>query len=384
MSKQIMRNTPAFPVGALKAGLGRGRLHRAVSSGFSLVELLVAVALSLVIMTALIALYANMSRNNNEMRKSNELIENGRFAIQLLQSDLVHAGFWGNIPSLKATAVPDACLSYVDSGGRDKWPTNAAELAAYKINLMAIPVQGYVKGSDVLENCGVTDAKVQANSSMLVVRHANTCEFGSPGCPGGKDKIGPHIQISGCGSVLTPEAPYVLDGVVANFTLREKDCDTEAPTVAPRRKLISNVYYVGLSDGVPNLMRVSMVNGAYAQPEPLVEGIEAFHLEYGVDTLGSNGEAISLLNPGDGNPDIYVTCPAAGCSLDDLEDVVAVKLHVLSRNLEPTTGYVNNMVYHLGAGDTELEVPAFNDAYKRHVFSTTVRLVNIASRREAV
>lgn len=374
-----------FSAGLSRINAGHSRLRRAANSGFSLIELLIAMTLSLIIMTGLLALYGNISRTNNEMAKSNELIENGRFAIQLLQSDVLNAGFWGDIEPLVATDVPDPCLSYADSGARPKWPTDATLLTAYKINLMTIPVQGYAKG-DALANCGVTAAKVVDQSNILLVRYANTCNFGETGCSGGADTTGPHLQLSGCRDALYPEVAYILDGVVANFSLRTKNCKAEAlagtaQTVAPRRKMISNIYYVGLSDGIPNLMRVSMDNGAYSPPEPLVEGIEAFQVEYGIDNVGANNLAVSTtapINPGDGNADSYVTCSAAGCDLATLANVVAVKLYVLSRNSVATPGYTNTTAYQLGS----LAIPAFNDNYKRHVFSTTVRLVNIASRRE--
>lgn len=358
---------------------GPGRLHRTVSSGFSLIELLIAMALSLILMTGLLALFGNVSRTNTETAKSNELIENGRFAIQLLQNDLVLAGFWGDIQPLVATPAPgtlddspNPCLSYAS------WPTDAAVRKAYGINLMAIPVQGYAKGS-ALADCGIAADKVVDRSSILLVRYANTCTFGESGCAGGAD-TGPHLQLSGCRSGLPAEAPYIFNGVAAGstaeatYTLKTKNCTT----VAPRRKMVVNIYYVGLSDGYPNLMRVSFDNGAYSTPEPLVEGIEAFQVEYGVDNVGADGKAVSTTNPGDGNADSYVTCPAAGCNRTVLANVVAAKLYVLSRNLEPSAGYTNATAYQLGT----LTVPAFNDHYKRHVFSTTVRLVNIASRRE--
>lgn len=63
--------------------------------GFTLVELMVAVTIGLLIVAALLALYLNITRTNTEMAKANSLIENGRFAIQLIQNDLIHAGFWG-------------------------------------------------------------------------------------------------------------------------------------------------------------------------------------------------------------------------------------------------------------------------------------------------
>lgn len=340
------------------------RWRRSVARGLSLVELLVAMALGLMIMTALVALYGSLSRTNNEMAKTNQLIENGRFAIQLLQGDLVHAGFWGAIDAVEATAVPDPCLAYAN------WPTDAAVLAEYKTNLLAIPVHGYADGS-ALAGCGV--ANVSSKSDVLLVRHASTCVAGS-GCDGGAD-TGPHIQLSGCRTDAPPEPAYLLAADVASLTLRLKDC----ATIAPRRQMLVNFYYVSTNgSGVPRLMRKSLKNGAYAvSPEPLIEGIEAFRVEYGVDNLGSNGLPISATNPGDGNADSYVSC-APSCDLATLANLVAVKVHVLARNLEPTAGYTDDKSYQLGP----LAIAAANDGYKRHVFSTTVRLVNPSSRRE--
>lgn len=337
---------------------------RPAARGLSLVELMVAMALGLMIMTALVALYGSLSRTNNEMAKTNQLIENGRFAVQLLQGDLVHAGFWGAIDAVEATAVPDPCLPYAN------WPTDAAALAAYKTNLMAIPVQGYADGS-ALGGCGVSN--VSSKSDVLLVRHASTCVAGS-GCDGGAD-TGPHMQLSGCRTDAPPEPAYLLDANPASLTLRLKDCTT----VAPRRQMQVSLYYVSVDgNGVPRLMRKALKNGAYAaSAEALIEGIEAFRVEYGVDKLGSNGLPISATNPGDGNADSYVSC-APSCDLATLANVVAVKVHVLARNLEPTGGYKDEKSYQLGP----LAVAAASDGYKRHVFSTTVRLVNPSSRRE--
>lgn len=382
-----MQTGTTFPFGACqtKSGLKeRRRSRRIASRGLSLVELLISIALGLIMLTALIALYGNVSRTNNEMAKTNQLIENGRFAIQLLQEDVAHAGFWGPVDSVAPTAVPDPCLAYAN------WPTDAALLATYKANLIAIPVQGYADGS-TLAGCGAGLANVVAKSDVLIVRHANTCVAGA-GCDGGSD-TGPHIQVSACRTDAPPEPAYVLDTpAVLNAMVRpirtRAGCTIAGPpwpspwpagSVAPRRKVVVNIYYVANSvNGTPTLMRAEFRNGAYTAAQPLIDGIEGFQVEYGVDDLGSNGLPISATNPGDGNADRYVSCAASGCGLADLQNAVAVKLHVLSRNLEPTSGYVDSKSYSLGP----LAVAAANDHYKRHVFSTTVRLVNPSSRRE--
>ena len=92
---------------------------------------------------------------------------------------------------------------------------------------------------------------------------------------------------------------------------------------------------------------------------------------------------------GDGEPDRFIRCTtAAPCPADDLANVVAAKLFVLARSRDPSRGHVDDRSYCLGelqpdgtcnAAD---EVAPANDGYKRHVFSTSVRLVNVSTRRE--
>lgn len=337
-------------------------------AGFTLVELMVSMAIGLMIVLALVTLLINFNRNNNELAKTNRQIENGRFALQLLQGDVVHAGFWGSLGYTMApapafatpTAIPNPC---VVSGWDD----------VYKSNLLALPVQGFANGS-TLTACNVTG--VLASSDVLVVNHANTCIAGSTNCDGGTD-TGPHIQVSACQTAVPPEAKYVIDTPAippaAEFPLKQKDCTT----IAARRKIISNIYYLATNNGLPTLMRVSLINGAYSTPQPLIEGIEALRFEYGIDTNGKNGLPITATNPGDGSADAYVSC--APCTLDQLANVVAVKIHVLARNPEATPGYSDKKTYKLGA----TTIAATDDSFKRHVFSTTVRLVNPSGRREA-
>jgi type IV pilus assembly protein PilW len=358
----------------------RPSLPRAGQRGLSLVELLVAMVLGMVVVAALITLYANVSRSNNEMSKTSLLVENGRFAMQLLQEDVSHAGFWGPIDYITPTAIPDPCLAYA------AWPTVAADLAAYKDNLLSIPVQGSSSGA-AYAGCGSALANVVAKSDVLIVRHANRCTVDDPNCDRVTD-TGPHVQVSGCRLAPTPEPAYVVETLAAMNAraprIRAKDCATEVG----RRRLIANIYFVANgATGIPTLMRKQFLNGAFADAEALVEGIEAFQVEYGLDTLGSNGLAISATNPGDGNADTYVSCSGTECTaaagaagLDILQNAVTVRLHILSRSLDTTPGYTDTKSYVLGDA---LAVAAANDGYKRHVFTSTVRLVNPSSRRES-
>ena len=201
----------------------RPSLSRAGQRGVSLVELLVAIVLGMVVVAALITLYANVSRSNNEMSKTSMLVENGRFAMHLLQEDVSHAGFWGAIDYITPTAIPDPCLAYAS------WPSDPTALAAYKENLLSIAVQGSSSGA-AYAGCGSALANVVAKSDVLIVRHANTCTVTDANCDRVTD-TGPHIQISGCRSGPTPEPSSVGETLAERNArsprIRGKDCATE-------------------------------------------------------------------------------------------------------------------------------------------------------------
>ena len=121
--------------------------------------------------------FAKKKATADRKELANRMIENGRFAMQLLQNNLVHAGFWGSLRPGPATAIPNACPAAGD------WAN-----PAYTANLLAIPVQAFADGS-TLGDCGVSG--VLANSQVLVVSHANTCVAGAAGCLAS----GPHLQV---------------------------------------------------------------------------------------------------------------------------------------------------------------------------------------------
>jgi type IV pilus assembly protein PilW len=88
-------------------------------------------------------------------------------------------------------------------------------------------------------------------------------------------------------------------------------------------------------------------------------------------------------------PDEFIRCTdAVPCTAAQLANVVAVKLYVLARSRDTTPGYTDTKSYCLGEPNADGSCPAANaiaaanDQYKRHAFSTSVRLINISGRRE--
>ena len=59
--------------------------------------------------------------------------------------------------------------------------------------------------------------------------------------------------------------------------------------------------------------------------------------------------------------------------------MMAVRVNPLARNLDTGLGHTDAKTNTLGAG---IVVGPFNDHYKRHAYTTVVRLMNPAGRRE--
>ena len=137
-------------------------------SGFGLIELMVAMVIALIITSATLTLYLDMTRSNNELTKVNTQMENGRLAIQVLRDDLTHAGFWnGFIPdfdNLTATAIPTDYPTAIPA----PCETYAPWSASHEVNLVGVPIGLY---SAVPSGCSTVLPDKQADSDVLVVRH---------------------------------------------------------------------------------------------------------------------------------------------------------------------------------------------------------------------
>jgi type IV pilus assembly protein PilW len=365
---------------------------RVRQAGLSLVELMVAMTISLLILGALVALFTNTSRSNREFARANSMIESGRLAIQVLEADILHAGYWGTyvagfddqtaggVPDDAPTAVPDPCFAYdpVD------WDV------VYVNNLIGVPLQAY---DDAAVCAGVITDRL-AGTDVLIVRHAENC------VPGGSPNCDPEIpgrlyfQASLC---VDDMQGYVL--TTALFPLTQRDCVTPAE----QRRFMSTIYYVrdyaeAPGDGIPTLMRsqFDLAGGVLAhQPAaPVIEGINGFRVEFGIDDLSETGGAVdytaaldwvdpdtrtSATNRGDGVPDdAFVHCTTAvPCAVGDLTNITAVRLYVLARSREASQGHEDTKTYALG----DAPLGPFNDAFQRHLFVTTIRLPNVLGRR---
>jgi type IV pilus assembly protein PilW len=353
--------------------------------GFSLVELMIAITIGLLLLAGMTLIFVNSSESNRELQKTAQQIENGRYAIDVISEDLRHAGFFGHLTLLPAApaVLPDPCEI-------------ASTTSLY--NALAYPVQGYrapdlatvadVTATSCDDQALLTTANLKPGSDVLVIRRAATSALAATDVAATNEV---YVQASasqgqvrfGNGAALgTNNASNNGSGGASTLLLNN------GTTAAPIRKLNVHVYFVAKcsvgsaangscqagDDTIPTLKRLELLSESGATKMklvPLVEGIEFMKLEYGTDTLPNVvNTATGLI--GDATVDAYTATPA------DWTTVIAAKVFILARNTEATIGFLDDKTYALGT----VAVPAFNDKFKRHSYSTQVHLMNPAGRRE--
>lgn len=318
------------------------------ATGFSLVELLVACAVSMLVIGTVALTFAGTSSNRLDVERTGRLTDNAAFALELLSDDLRVAGYFAQTRQVGVDwQAPDPCLTSLASLG-------------YSTSPLTLPaaVVGY-RGDDPTPAC-VPNRK--AGTAAIVMRRLDVAVTPVAAADGAA-----FWQASSCAADL---GFHAYSNVHTAFTLRKLDCATAADV----HRVVVRTYYVSACndcnvDTIPTLKRAELVGNATVVT-PLVEGIENLQVEYGFDT------------DGDGNADVYrdTLSGVPGAADDRWSNVVGARVYVLGRSTDATPGHADTTKrFFMGpAGYTE----AAGDAYKRVQLSALVRLNNVAGLRE--
>ncbi|HCI14679.1 MAG: hypothetical protein A2063_05000 [Gallionellales bacterium GWA2_60_142] len=337
--------------------------NRQTQNGLSLIELMISITIGLLILSALTTLFVNQSKTRSELDKSNRMIDNGRYALEVLTENLRMAGFYGNyLPSGAPATTPDPCsLATITDPGTS-------------LDVLRHHVQGYTVEAQASQiaslpaSCGFTytagsTTSLKPGSDILVLRRVGTATpvaaVNAAASPNSANTV--YLQVSNCNT----DAGYQLVSGAGPFAaFHDKNCTT----IASLRPFIVQVYFVSSDnnpgDGIPTLKRqeLDQATGVFVIT-PLVEGIEYMQVDYGLDA------------DTDGAADSYIANPAAA----NWPNIVSVKLNIIARNIETSAGHTDIKSYVLGSAGT---FGPFADAYKRHAYTQVVRLVNPSGRRE--
>jgi len=118
----------------------------------------------------------------------------------------------------------------------------------------------------------------------------------------------------------------------------------------------------------------------------LAVGIQDLQLDYGLDMNGDGSPDCNVGNPSSTSTPAVdpATCPTPGSytwsnAVTNWSNVTTIRIYLLARTLEPSVDWTDTRTYDMGPVGV---VAAFNDHYKRHVYSALARVTNVAGRRE--
>lgn len=308
--------------------------------GFSIIELLLATALALLLITATINVTMQGTRLSQQLRLRNEIFEAGRYVINRMDDAISHAGFYGQLDLARTTSTVKADLC-------NGITTNAIR------NTLNFPLDGLDNVSATHTVCNAERAL--AGSDILLIRHADRVSADVS-----KPLIAAQHYIQALGN------RYIVDigDNAAAFSLRQKD----STAVAHIRVWHQAIYYVNENNV---FKRRRLLRGVYSASEPLAEGVDDFQIMYGIARSNNTGVI------GQGQSIDFVSLPG---SVDDWENIVAIKYYLLMSSSENSGVLLNNKSYSYG----DKSAVTFDDNKKRRLFFGYTRLRNnVAGRRHS-
>jgi type IV pilus assembly protein PilW len=342
--------------------------------GFTLVELMVGIAVGLLIVAGLALLFANTSISRSELEKSSRMIESGRYATEILRDDIQMAGFFDvlGLPTGTTFNRVNPC------------DTGTLGFATGTPTTLPTPLFGYdntwvntLENAFCTGNYIATKLKYRPATDVLVIRRVSSTAM----TPSAASTSSKYLQPTACSKDSTSTPFVVANGKSASFTLRDKDCSSKRNV----RQLVSRAYYISdcndctnSQDTTPTLKMLELQGGALVEVA-LVEGIENMQLEYSLDTNNDGIADVTNVKAGSIVDDCTAT-PTGYC----WANVMAVDIYLVARNTEQTIGVTDTRTYTTGTAtaDTDKSITTADQKFKRHVFTVTARASNIAIQRE--
>jgi len=318
-----------------------------MQSGFTMVELMVALVLSMTLSVAVVSVFVNNSHSFKQDDNISRMQDDARHALREIAFDLSMAGHYAEL-HLPDVVTPDGALGIgIDCGpaGEVNWmyrtvaagTDNSLSITAVDnaSNADAAAAHSCIAAGELLEGTDVVSIKRVVGSSSALLRNG-----------------GIYLRTNGTVGLLfrapAPAAPAIT------VALPRSDWEYR-PSIYFIRQFANNP-----GDGIPTLCR-KVLNGAGPSmvTECLATGIENLQIEYGIDTTE------------DGTPDTYMPSP----TLAEMQNVVTARVFILARTTDIDTRYDNDKTYSISNSPDFLP----DDSFHRRVFSTSVTIQNVRS-----
>ena len=314
-------------------------------SGFSVIELMIAMLLSMVLAGAIISVFVNNNQSFKQDENVGRMQDDTRHALREIAFDLSMAGHYADLHVPSTVSYDGGLTIGQDCGpvGEANWMYRTTEaVTGNSLSIMAI--DNATNAAVAAAHSCFVNGELLDGTDVVAIKRVAGAETTALSANGAYLRTNGTVGVLFSG--LAPTAPPVV--------------------VAPPRAdwaFRPSIYYIRQfantpGDNVPTLCRKALRGpGPGMTTECLATGIENLQLEYGIDTTGN------------GQPNVYLSNP----SLDQMQNVVAARIFLIGRTTEIDTRYTNTKTYAIS------NAPAFvpNDSFHRRVFSTSVAIQNI-------
>lgn len=311
----------------------------------TLVELLVAMTLSLVVGAAIITVFTNNSKSFREDENMQRMQDDARNALRELAFDISMAGHYADLVAPSSITGDTTLVVGTDCGpaGVPNW-VYQAQAAGVDEHQSLLAVDNANGGAANASHSCITASELQPGTDVVSIKRVAGGDVAAPTA----GSI--YLRTNGTVGLLYREPASATPPVIVPAPFKDWQ-------YRPRIYFVRN-YSNTPGDGIPSLCRKVLAGaGPSMTTECLAQGIENLQVEYGLD------------GDGDSKPDAYRSNPTQ----TQMQSAVTARIFVLARSVEADFSYDDVKTYTLG--NSAPYTPA--DNFHRRVSSVTVNIPNI-------
>ncbi len=310
-------------------------------SGFSLIELMVAMTLGLIVTAAVILVFASNKHSYNVNNSFAKVQQNGRYAIETMLKDVRLAGYWGGYEGV-ITDIQNAVAPASAGCNNDTW-ARMVEQRVYGLNDSNNDTT--ITGNYTNANCILNSDYVRGD--VLTIRHASPFTLDPAALATNRNYVITDIDTASLFTTDTAPAGFMQPSFI--------------------HQVVAHAYHIRTGTGqcmtgvnagqaLPSLYRVTVTGPAVAAQQEIVTGVQDFQVQYGID------------NDGDASIDGFVDANAVGANW---ANVIAVRIWLLLRAACAEPEYTDTPTYNMAG--VNKNCPA---NVRCHLFASTILLRN--------
>ena len=314
--KLVMKTSQVARIGVRREG------------GFSLIELLVSLAIGAILIFGATQAYVDSRNAYGVNETAARMQETARFALSIMESDVRMANYWGLIKGAESISGKAS-----QQGSQSALGGNAATVCGKNFG---IDLEADVEGTDngYTATCQAKNNNPVDRADTLTIRRASYVPSDTTTASG---------PLRVCSSRTA--------GVLVTDITGQAICDAASatPATAQINDLIVNMYYVDKDSdsatGVPSLRRKYLLPTSTFDDAEITPYVEDMQIQYGVDTSGgmgiNSGSATRYLDAGS-------TLNTLLQSTSSPAQIVTVRVWLLVRSDTPEVGFTDTRVYEYG------------------------------------